>query len=67
MIKFLTVNDAERKGATHQLLVWLRDDKQGLATVEKFHSQVLLNKGRISIPVRNGGLVSLYVNKVTLK
>lgn len=64
--KYFTENEAIRKGANHQLLTWMRDNAEGTKIVENFHKQVLMNKGRISVPVRNGGLVSLFVNKIAL-
>ena len=63
-MKFFNVNQAKKAGADLQLLSWMRDDSAGVRVVEIFHKQVSLNSGRVSMPVRNGGLVSLFVNNI---
>jgi hypothetical protein len=63
-MKFFTIQQANKLGADLQLLTWMRDDSAGVELVKKFHKQVSLNEGRVSCPVRNGGLVSLFVNNI---
>lgn len=62
-MRFYTKEEAKEKGLI-QLITWVRDIKSERDFIERATKQVLINPGRKAMPVKNGGLIALYVDEV---